>query len=131
MDRSQRQGAKEAAPAPPSASKLTIATTSRAKRNRRKIGSMWSRLPRPRAIADACGRAARRSLPAATAFAAIAAIAGSAWAGYLFVTTSSRFAVTEITVRGGHHLTDDQVRATLPLHLGDNVFATNLDGLVR
>ncbi|MDB4953268.1 MAG: Polypeptide-transport-associated domain protein FtsQ-type [Myxococcales bacterium] len=91
---------------------------------------MWSRLPRPRVIADACGRAARRALPAAAAVAALAAISGTAWAGYRFVTTSSRFAITEITVRGSHRLSDEQVRQALPIHLGDNVFATNLDRLV-
>src|SRR5258706_12381530 len=110
MDRSRRSGAKEKADAPPPASKLTL----RAKRNRRKPESIWSRVPRPRMVMDACGRAVRRALPAAAAIAAITAIGGTAWAGYRFVTTSSRFAITEISVRGSHHLTDAQVRPRLP-----------------
>src|SRR5258706_78602 len=61
MDRSRRSGAKEAAPTtPPNASRLTI----KPRRNRRRQGSLWSRMPKPPQIANACGRALRRSLPA-------------------------------------------------------------------
>ena len=69
MDRSRGGGANGARPSPepkvPAASRLTV----KSRKNRKKPSSMWSRMPRPRAIADACGRAARRSLPglAATA----------------------------------------------------------------
>jgi cell division septal protein FtsQ len=84
-------------------------------------------MPKPRVIADACGRAARRSLPAIAAVAAIATIGTGVWFGYRFVTTSERFAIVEIEITGEHHLTEDQIRAALPVKVGDNVFATNLD----
>jgi cell division protein FtsQ len=82
-------------------------------------------------IADACGRALRRSLPALIGVGVLATIGGTAWAGYYFVTTSSRFAITNIEVNGNHKLTTDQIRAALPLRGGDNVFETNLDTVVR
>lgn len=81
-------------------------------------------------IADACGRALRRSLPALIGMIVLAAIGGTAWAGYRFVTSSSRFAITTIEVNGNQVLTDDQVRATVPVRPGDNVFETNLDAIV-
>jgi cell division protein FtsQ len=122
MDRSRR-GTKDGTATPvPAASRLTV----RGKKNRRRPGSVWSRLPRPRAIADACGRAVRRSLPALAATAGITVIGIGAWAGYRFVTTSERFAITSIEVTGETHLSADQIRAALPVKLGDNVFATNL-----
>ena len=126
MDRSRRQGASEV-PQPPTASRLTV----KKRANRKRPGSLWSRVPRPAAMADVCGRALRRSLPAAAGLAVIAAIGGTARAGYHFVTTSPRFAITELDIHGNRHLSVDQVRAALPAKLGDNVFATNLDTVVR
>src|ERR1700733_2179531 len=115
MDRSRRgtsgtgAGVRAATPAPteppPTSSRLTV----RAGRNRRRAGSVWSRLPRPAALANVCGRALRRSVPAIAALAVIGAVGGTAWAGYRFVTTSPRFAITEIAVRGNHQLTADDV----------------------
>ena len=120
MDRSRRGGSSERTV--PAASRLTV----RGKKNRKRPGSVWSRLPRPKAVVDACGRAVRRSLPAIAATAGITVIGIGLWAGYRFVTTSERFAITTIEVQGETHLTDDQIRAALPVKLGDNVFATNL-----
>ena len=88
-------------------------------------------MPKPRVVADACGRAIRRSLPALAATAAIATIGTGVWLGYRFITTSERFAIVEIQIDGEHHLTEDQVRAALPVKVGDNVFATNLDSLAN
>jgi cell division protein FtsQ len=82
-------------------------------------------------IADACGRALRRSLPALIGLLVLGAIGGTAWAGYRFVTTSPRFAITTVEVNGNQQLTDDQIRAALTVRAGDNVFATNLDEVVR
>jgi cell division protein FtsQ len=116
--------------APPPASRMTL----RPRGNRRRPappGSLWSRVPRPRSIVDACGRALRRSLPALAAAAILSAIGGTAYAGYHFVTTSPRFAITQITVQGNRHLSADQIRAMLPLAIGDNVFAADLDGATR
>jgi cell division septal protein FtsQ len=126
MDRSHRGGTKLAKPSSessvPAASRLSV----RARKNRRRPGSLWSRMPKPRVIADACGRAVRRSVPALAATAAISVIGTSVWLGYHFVTTSERFAITSIEVHGTSHLTADEVRAAMPAHVGDNVFATNL-----
>ncbi|HEX3478172.1 MAG TPA: FtsQ-type POTRA domain-containing protein [Kofleriaceae bacterium] len=103
----------------PAASRLTL----RRPRNRRRAGSVWSRLPQPSAIADACGRLVRRSLPAAAALAALAVLGGALWAGYRWLTRSPRFAITEIAVHGAHRVDPDTLRARLPLRIGDNVFA--------
>jgi cell division protein FtsQ len=133
MDRSRRQGARESSPpqpvVPPRASRLTI----RPKTNRRRqvATPFWQRLPKPASVVDACGRALRRSLPALAAIGVLGAISGTAWAGYRFATTSSRFAIEQIALHGNHHLGDDQVRAMLPIHVGDNVFETGLDTIVR
>jgi len=126
MDRSQRGGAKETT-RPPASSRLTF----RPRKNRKKAGSIWSRVPRPAQMADACGRMLRRSAPAAAGLAIAAAVGGAAWAGYRFVTHSPRFAITRIEVHGNHHLSTEQVLADLPAHVGDNVFATSLDRVVR
>jgi cell division protein FtsQ len=128
MDRSRRREPGAAAE-PPTASRLTV----RAKPNRRRAPSvpLWSRLPKPAVVVNTCGRLVRRSLPALIGLAVIGAIGGTAWAGYRFVTTSQRFAISAIDVHGNHHVTADQVRAALPVALGDNVFAANLDGLTR
>ena len=86
-------------------------------------------MPKPRVVVDACGRAVRRSVPALAASAAIAVIGTGAWFGYRFLTTSERFAITEIEISGEHHLTEEQVRAELPVKIGDNVFAASLDSV--
>lgn len=142
MDRSRRLARREARrdaprepgrdaagtgrPAAPAASRLTL----RRPRNRRRAGSVWSRLPQPVAIADACGRLVRRSLPAAAALAVLAVLGGALWAGYRWLTRSPRFAITEIAVHGAHHVDPDALRARLPLHIGDNAF-TDLTAAAR
>jgi hypothetical protein len=134
MDRSRppgTKGTKQARPsaeAVPSASRLTVRG---GKKNRRRPGSVWSRLPRPGVVADACGRAVRRALPALAATAGIAVIGAGVWFGYKFVTTSERFAITSIEIRGEEHLTEGQLRAALPVQLGDNVFGVSLDKVTR
>jgi cell division protein FtsQ len=130
MDRSQRGGAKETS-RPPASSRLTFKAQPRAKKNRKKPGSIWSRMPKPAQMADACGRMLRRSVPAICALAIACALGGTAYAGYRFVTTSPRFAITAIEIRGNHHLAADQIRAELPARVGGNVFATNLGAIVR
>lgn len=100
--------------------------------NRRKPAAAqggWGRLVRPKAVADACGRALRRSATAGVALAVLGGVSGVAWAGYHFATTSPRFAIQTIDVHGNRHITADQVRAALPVQRGDNVFGVDLDGL--
>src|SRR2546430_4401610 len=113
--------------APPPSSRLTI----KPRRNRRRPGSLWWRVPKPPQIADACGRALRRSLPGLAGAAAIAVLVGGVWAGYRFVTTSLRFAITTIDVHGARQLSVDQIRAAAGVRLGDNVFATQPAEVVR
>jgi hypothetical protein len=105
--------------APPASSRLIL----RRQRNRRRPGSLWSRLPRPRAIADACGRAVRRSLPAVAAIAALAVLGAGLAAGHRWITHSPRFAIQDIVVHGAHRVDPDQLRAALPIHPGDSVFS--------
>jgi cell division protein FtsQ len=118
-DSRREAGVPRAETAPPASSRLIL----RRARNRRRPGSLWSRLPRPGAIADACGRAARRSLPAAAAVAALAILAGGLWTGHRWITHSPRFAIEDIAVHGAHRVDPGQLRAALPIHAGDSVFA--------
>jgi cell division septal protein FtsQ len=112
---------------PPSSSRLNL----RARKNRRRPPSLWSRVPPPRALADACGRALRRSLPAAIASGVLLGALCALWLGYRFVTTSSRYAITEIEVRGAKRLSADEVRAATPARIGDNVFLASTDEVAR
>lgn len=114
-------------PSPPPSSRITL----RARKNRRRAAPLWSRVPRPQAIADACGRALRRSLPATIAACVVIVAGGALWLGYRFVTTSPRYAITAIEVRGARHLSASEVRAIVPVAIGDNVFATSTDDVVR
>jgi cell division protein FtsQ len=138
MDHSREPGGASLAPlrarqgaAPPRASRLTIRPKPKTNRRRQPTQSLWERLPKPAIVVDACGRALRRSLPALAALGVLVAISGTAWAGYRFVTHSPRFAIDQIELRGNHHLADDQARALLPIHVGDNVFEAGLDSMVR
>ncbi|HUS32738.1 MAG TPA: FtsQ-type POTRA domain-containing protein [Kofleriaceae bacterium] len=129
MDRSlgaRRDGAKAA---PPSASRLTF----KRRGNRRKTqpGSVWSKLPKPAVIADACSRVLRRSVPALIGLAVLGTVGGTAWAGYRFVTHSPRFAITNIDVSGNRQVATDEIASTVPAHVGDNVFAVDLDEVAR
>jgi cell division protein FtsQ len=86
-------------------------------------------VPKPAVVADACGRSLRRSLPLVAGAGILCAIGGTAWASYRFVTTSPRFAITKIEVRGNEHLATETILAGVSARVGDNVFATNLDAL--
>jgi cell division protein FtsQ len=126
-DRGAAASGRPANKRPPSSSRLTV----KAKANRRlRQGSIWSRLPKPAVVADACGRAARRSLPALIGAGVLVAVGGTAYGAYRFVTTSSRFAIATIEVRGNEKLSTDTVIATLPAHVGDNMFKTSLTDVV-
>jgi cell division protein FtsQ len=135
MDRSRRTEARgrpatadPAAPAsPPSSSRLTL----RARKNRRRPTSLWSRVPEPHLIANACGRALRRSVPALVATSALLGVVAALWLGYHFVTTSARYAITSIEVRGARHLSEGEVRAALPVGIGDNVFTASTGEAAR
>lgn len=118
-----RQGAKTEAPSVPAASRLTV----RRKGNRRRAGSLWSRLPAPRLVLGTCGRIVRRAVPVAVAGMAIAGVGAGVWAGYRFATTSPRFAITEITISGNHRVPSTDAIAALSFHEGENIFRASLD----
>ena len=120
--RPPRDARPSAPPAPPRASRLAV----RKRNNRRRSAPLRSRLPGPRQLADACGRALRRAVPAMLALVGVAAVGGGAWWLHQFVTHSPRFAVTRIEIRGTHELDPDAVRARLPFRPGANVFTADL-----
>lgn len=130
MDRSRRGERRETeAPSIPSSSRLTVRKKSSS--NRRKPTSLWSRVPGPRALADGCGRAVRRSIPALVATAVVTTLGTGLWLGYRFVTTSDRFAIDSIEVHGTDRLTPDAVRAVLPVATGENLITADLDAAKR
>jgi cell division protein FtsQ len=98
------------------------------KGNRRRATPLWSRLPKPRAVADACGRALRRAVPAMLALVGIGAAAAGAYEGYRFLTSSPRFAITDVEIRGTHVLDPEALRARLGFATGDNIFTAPLAG---
>jgi cell division protein FtsQ len=120
MDRSRREPADEA---PPATSRLNVR-----RKNRRRPVSVWTRVPKPRAVIDACGRAARRSLPGIAAGCVFALVCAGLWLGYRFITTNDRFAIREIQIQGASKLTREAIDQTLPA-IGDNVFATDVGEL--
>lgn len=81
-------------------------------------------------IADACGRALRRSITGIAALCVLAALGSFLWLGHRFVTTSPRFAITEIRIEGTERLSPDELRAAMPIHVGDNVFTAELDATI-
>lgn len=125
MDRSRRGGTKESAP--PASSRLTV----RRKQNRKRPVSLWSRVPNRSAVADACSRTLRRSLPVLAATGVVLALGGGIWLGYRFMTTSERFAIAQIEIHGTEQLSADDLRDALPVRLGENIFTTDLDDVTR
>ena len=62
---------------------------------------------------------------------ALAGVGSGLWFGYRFVTTSERFAIDDIQITGTVRLKVDAVRAALPVRIGDNVFAADLDAVAE
>jgi cell division protein FtsQ len=90
--------------------------------NKKRTSPLVARLPRPREAVDACGRALRRGAPVLVTIAALSIIAGGLAFGHRFLTTSHRFAISEVEVRGSTVLTADEVRELLPFRRGDIIF---------
>jgi cell division protein FtsQ len=126
MDRSRRSSSRGRDEVP-SESRLTLRGR---RRNKRRSEPLRDRLPAlgraPRAVVVTCGRVVRRAAPAVV----VAAIAGGlgygAWSGYRFITTSPRFAIDTIEVRGAHTLSPEQIRERVPVAPGDNLFTADL-----
>jgi cell division septal protein FtsQ len=124
MDRSRRGGTKDA---PPASSRLTV----RRKQNRKRPQSLWSRMPDRGTVLDACKRTLRRAIPALAATAIAIGIGLGVIAGYRFVTTSQRFAIQTIEIKGAQQLAADGIRQALPVRLGENIFTTDLGDVTR
>lgn len=121
MERSRREGDETAVPR---ASRLTV----RPRRGNRKRAGSWSGVvASTKGAIDVCGRLVRRALPAAITLALAGGFGAAGYVGYRVVTTSERFAITAIEIRGAHHVDADALRAALPTQLGHNVFLTDLD----
>jgi cell division protein FtsQ len=97
--------------------------------NRKRPPPLWRRLPGPRAIGRGLGRALRRAAPVLCAAALTAALGGAGFLGYTWLTTSPRFAVGEVEVRGATALDPEYVRARLGLDGSENVFLLELASL--
>lgn len=105
--------------------------TVRAKKNRRRPEPVWARLPPITVLAAAAGRQLRRSLPALVATAAVSTVCVAGALGYHFATHSPRFAITDIEIRGAHHLAPDAIASAMPVAIGDNVFSADLGALAQ
>lgn len=88
-------------------------------------------MPRPRVMLDACGRAVRRGVPAIVATVVVTALGTGLWFGYQFITTSDRFAIDQIEVRGADRLSPELVRAALPIQRGENLITADLEDARR
>lgn len=95
----------------------------------RKIQSFWSRFRPSQSLGHyvrQIGGIAKRLRMAALAAVLVAIAGGVTWLGYRFLTTSKRFAIATIEIEGNQKLSDAQVLAVMPLHLGDNIFKANV-----
>ena len=92
----------------------------------RKIQSVWSRLGSPRVLAGQVAAVAKRLRMAAVAAALVAAAGAATWFGYRFLTTSPRFAISTIEIDGNQKLSNAEIIAAMPLHLGENIFKADV-----
>jgi cell division septal protein FtsQ len=79
-------------------------------------------MPNPRQVVDACGRALRRSAPVLVALAVAAMVTAGAGFGVRWLTTTPRFAVAHVEIRGANHVDVATITAELPFAIGDNMF---------
>lgn len=121
MDRSREdRGRGEAVP---TESRLTL---DRARRNKRRSAPLRERAPSPRAVVISCSRILRRLAPVMFLLALGGSAAYGARAGWHFLMTSPRFAVTHVDVRGAHAMSPDAIRERAPITLGENIFQIDL-----
>jgi cell division protein FtsQ len=96
--------------------------TIRARKNRKRSTTWSGGLPSAKQAAVACSRVLRRALPAAITIALAGGLGTAGYFGYRAVTSSPRFAITAIEIRGAQHADVDALRARLSTRVGDNVF---------
>lgn len=86
-----------------------------------------ARLPDRGQVRALFGRAGRAALPGLLTLAGLAAIAGAGLFGYRWLTSSPRFALAGLEVRGARELTTADVAAALGPAMGENLFQLPLD----
>lgn len=113
-------------------------TTRRARRNRKRAAPIWRRLPRRGELGDAARGAwrwIRQGLPAIVAVVGVSAVAAGACVGYRVATSSERFAVRSVELRGNRILPAERLREVVGLEhlaapdrarLGPNIFQLDL-----
>lgn len=75
------------------------------------------------------GASVRYALPGIVAAAIVAAVGVGAYYGYQFVTTSERFAVEVIDVRGAENLPAERIATILDGARGQNIFRVDIDAM--
>lgn len=88
-------------------------------------------MPSRARIATALSRAGKRALPGLIAVAAVAAVGGAGWLGYYWLTTSERFAIEAVDVRGAQRIDAGRVRELSQIDHGDNVFLVDPSAAAR
>ncbi len=73
----------------------------------------------------------RRGLPVWVTVVTAAVLITSVCLGYRFITSSDRFAIRSIDVRGNVAVSAERVAAILGIEPGDNIFAAKLDEMAR
>lgn len=89
------------------------------------------RLPSAKEMIDGCGRALRKAAPALVGLLALGAFGGAAAGSYHWVTSSPRFAITSIELRGTQTVPREALAELLPVRLGDNIFSAPVARLER
>jgi cell division protein FtsQ len=90
-----------------------------------------ARLPDRSQVRALCGRAGRAALPGLIAVASVAGAAGAAFLGYGWLTSSPRFALAGVEVRGARELDQADVEAALGPAMGANLFRLPLEAIER
>lgn len=73
----------------------------------------------------------RRALPALIVLAVTTLVAAGSYLGYRFITTSDRFAVRVIEVRGNAQVSVEEIKARMGVVPGDNIFGVELSAMAR
>lgn len=123
---SEPDGHSAADPWRPAASRIVLR---KAKRNRRLPSPQ--RFPPVKQIIDACGRAMRRGAPALIGLVLVAGFGGAAALSHRWVTTSPRFAIQSIEIRGNRMVAAEAISELLPVQVGDNMFASDTRSIER
>ena len=90
---------------------------------------MWRRLPELVPSASEARGWASRSLPVTLAVLVTATLVVGGIVGHDFITTSDRFAIRSLDVRGNHVVSEARIARLLGIEPGDNIFEASLDNM--